>query len=72
MKLWVRIALIAALAILLWILVVDLAENVDEGSGSLDPAEGNRSLDPPEGNGSLDPPEGNGALDPTARVVRVA
>ena len=37
MKLWVRIALIAALAILLWILVVDLAENVDEGNGALDP-----------------------------------
>ncbi len=38
MKLWVRIALIAALAILLWILVVDLAENVREGNGALDPA----------------------------------
>jgi len=36
-KLWVRIALIAALAILLWILVVDLAKNVDEGTGALDP-----------------------------------
>ena len=38
MKLWVRIALIAALAILLWILVVDLAKNVDQGNGALDPA----------------------------------
>jgi hypothetical protein len=37
-RLWIRIALIAALAILLWILVVDLAENVDPGSGALDPA----------------------------------
>ncbi len=38
MKLWVRIALIAALAILLWILVVDLAEDVGPGNGALDPA----------------------------------
>ena len=38
MKLWIRIALIAALAILLWILVVDLAENVGQGNGALDPA----------------------------------
>ena len=37
MKLWVRIALIAALAILLWILVIDLTENF-QGSGALDPA----------------------------------
>jgi hypothetical protein len=37
-KIWVRIALIVALAILLWILVVDLAENVDEGNGALDAA----------------------------------
>jgi hypothetical protein len=39
-KLWVRIALIAALAILLWILVADLTRNVADGSGALDPAAG--------------------------------
>jgi hypothetical protein len=37
-KIWVRIALIAALAILLWVLVVDLADDVSEGGGALDPA----------------------------------
>ena len=37
MRLWLRIALIVALAILLWILVVDLARNVDGTSGSLGP-----------------------------------
>jgi len=36
-KLVIRIALIAALAILLWILVIDLAENFHD-SGALDPA----------------------------------
>lgn len=38
MGLWLRIALIVALAILLWILVVDLAENVDEAGGPLAPS----------------------------------
>ena len=37
MRLWLRIALIVALAIVLWILVVDLAENVDGATGSLEP-----------------------------------
>jgi hypothetical protein len=37
MRLWLRIALIVALAILLWVLVADLARNVDEESGSLEP-----------------------------------
>jgi len=36
MKIWLRIALIVALAILLWFLVVDLAENVDGSNGSLE------------------------------------
>ena len=37
MKIWIRIALVAALAILLWILVVDLAENVDGANESVAP-----------------------------------
>jgi hypothetical protein len=36
MRIWVRILLIVALAILLWILVVDLAEDVKQESGALD------------------------------------
>ena len=37
-KLWLRIALVAALAIALWILAVDLAKNVKRDGGSLEPA----------------------------------
>lgn len=35
MMLWLRIAVIVALAILLWILVVDLTKSVDGGNGAL-------------------------------------
>lgn len=38
MAIWIRIVLIVALAILLWILVVDLTQSVDDASGSIDPA----------------------------------
>lgn len=38
MKTWVRIALIVGLAILLWILVVDLARSVKGKTGALYPA----------------------------------
>ena len=37
MGIWLRIALIVALAIVLWVLVVDLAENVDDANGSFAP-----------------------------------
>jgi hypothetical protein len=35
MGIWIRIALIIALAIVLWILVIDLGESVDGPTGSL-------------------------------------
>jgi hypothetical protein len=33
MRIWIRIALIVALSILLWILVIDLGESVDGEAG---------------------------------------
>jgi hypothetical protein len=38
MAIWLRIVLIVALAILLWVLVVDLAGNVDGPGGSAEPS----------------------------------
>lgn len=35
MAIWLRLALIAALAVVLWILVMDLTRSVDGASGSL-------------------------------------
>jgi len=44
MGIWIRIAVIIALAILLWILVIDLGESVDGPTGSLDSSTGVDSL----------------------------
>jgi len=44
MGIWIRIALIIALAIVLWILVIDLGKSVDGPAGSLDPSTGVGSL----------------------------
>ena len=38
MPVWLRIVLVIALAVLLWVLVVDLAKNVKQEGGALDPA----------------------------------
>jgi hypothetical protein len=43
-RFWLRVALIVALAIVLWILMVDLAENVDGATGSLEPPARTASL----------------------------
>jgi len=44
MGIWIRVALIVALAILLWILVIDLGKSVYGPVGSLDPSAGIGSL----------------------------
>jgi hypothetical protein len=44
MGIWIRVALIVALAIVLWILVIDLGKSVDGPAGSLDPSTGIGSL----------------------------
>jgi hypothetical protein len=38
MPVWLRVVLVVALAVLLWLLVVDLAKDVKQGSDALDPA----------------------------------
>jgi hypothetical protein len=44
MAIWLRVVLIVALAVLLWILVVDLTQSVDDASGSLGPPRDAASL----------------------------